>query len=187
MKIITMLITVLSLAGVTAAVSADTAASSSETSEAPAASTIDTPVANNPDLQSVANLGKISVEGHQSEVLHSLQVIKRALNTALSDDPVHADDVVCRMNRVSGYPTQAFLRCSTNRELIHERVLMQTHQDMSVGGEKNPAASALKHLVGRDPTRAVFSRVDAAQLQELLLKIKCDGCKDSGLVVGDGE
>jgi len=94
-----------------------------------------------------------------------VEVIKRDITTPMSNDPAHSDDIVCRMNCVSGYPTQTFLSCSKNRELIHEPVLMQPTRDIVVGDDNNQVQAVLKHLVGHDTTRAaLFSQVDASKL-----------------------
>src|SRR5690348_1941918 len=77
-------------------------------------------VEDGPTLQ----LGNITVSG-QYQIVRTLRVIKVALHTAFSNDPVHANDVVCRINKGLGEQHE-YLDCATNRDYPRRRDAVQT-------------------------------------------------------------
>lgn len=161
------------------------------TSAAPAAASAALSVSHEHDWDQVLQLGKIRVEDDQTEtsrrIVAGLKVIKAALKSNLSNDPADANKVVCRVNYDTGSHLNAHLMCATNltmrmyKEALHADQLVHTY-GIPDGGE----AQMLQHMAGSVEKNRYFStKVSASELQKLLLQVQCDGCSDSGLVVGN--
>jgi hypothetical protein len=166
-----------------------------DTSAAPAASSTTAPIAADPahlkDWDKVLQLGEIQVQGDREEIsrkiIAGLKVVKRALTANLSNDPAHADDIICRVNYDTGSHLMAHLRCATNRILSQERDAIQIARLTHGTGQANGSdATMLENLEGVAPSdRFLSTHVNATELQKLLLIVQCDGCSNSGLVVGN--
>ena len=174
------------LSGACLAYADDSRSPASATSEAPAAA-----ADHSADWDRVLQLGRIQVQGDTDEtsrrIVAGLKVIKLALKTKLSNDPADADKVVCRMNYDTGSHLTAHLMCATNRTMMVYKDRLHTEQlvhqyGIPDGGEEQVLEN-LNGSVGRD--RYFSTKVNAAELQKLLLQVKCKDCSDSGLVVGN--
>lgn len=143
------------------------------------------------DWDKVMELGKIEVhaspEEQSKQIIAGLKVIKRALRANLSNDPADARQVVCRMNYDTGSHLNAHLMCATNRSMmiyrdqLHAAVLAATY-----GQPDGSITQQLEQMKGHvDPARYFSTHISAAELQKLLLVVQCDGCSNSGLVVGN--
>lgn len=143
------------------------------------------------DWQKVMQLGDIQVEGDREEasrkIIAGLKVIKRALVAKLSNDPAHANDIVCRMNYDTGSHVVVHLRCATNGALAQERESRATGMLAdSLGTPSGAEEQALEHIENTAPRDRYFStRVSGPELQKLLVLVQCEGCSNSGLVVGN--
>lgn len=161
-------------------------------SAAPAdASTAPPAISHTADWEQVLQLGKIRVEGDSDQnsrrIVAGLKIIKAALRTNLSNDPADADKVVCRMNYDTGSHLNAHLMCATNRSMrmfkegLHAAQLVHTYGIPDGGAEQ-----LLENMNGSVQKDRYFStKVRAAELQKMLLEVQCNGCSDSGLVVGN--
>jgi hypothetical protein len=143
------------------------------------------------DWDKVLQLGNIQVQGSREEVsrriVAGLKVIKAALTAKISNDPAHANDIVCRMNYDTGSHLIVHLRCATNAVLRTERGVIASNMLVTTYGQANDAKSmVLEHLATASPQVRYFSTtVNAAELQKLLLLVKCEDCSENGLVVGN--
>ncbi|HEY1992173.1 MAG TPA: hypothetical protein VGH71_06885 [Gammaproteobacteria bacterium] len=143
------------------------------------------------DWNKVIELGKVDVHASRDEqakqIVAGLKVIKHALKANLSNDPADANVVVCRMNYDTGSHLTAHLMCATNRTMMVYRD--QLHAAMMTGTNGQPDGAAtqeLEHLNGvADRHRYFSTKINASELQKLLLQVQCQGCSDSGLVVGN--
>jgi len=139
----------------------------------------------------VMQLGNIQVQGDHMEtsrrIVAGLKVIKLALKTNLTNDPSHADDIVCRMNYDTGSHLIVHLRCATNKTLMLDRdTRATTILSNGLGTPSGSEEQALEHIESIAPPDRYFStKVNASELQKLLLLVQCDGCSNSGLVVGN--
>jgi hypothetical protein len=162
---------------------------------APAASSAAAPAAAETkqakDWDTVMQLGHIEVQGDRDEasrkIVAGLKVIKRALVANLSNDPADANQVVCRVNYDTGSHLNAHLMCATNRTLMLDHDAQRAGMQAVGSGQPSGAATqALEHLTGEGHTDRYFStHVSASELQKLLLVVKCEGCSNNGLVVGN--
>lgn len=143
------------------------------------------------DWDKVLQLGKIDVQASREEqsrrIVAGLKVIKHALKTSLSNDPADAGQVVCRMNYDTGSHLNAHLMCATNRTLMIYRDQLHTAMLAGTYGQPDGAVNQmLEQLKGHaQPGRYFSTSISAAELQKLLLQVQCDGCTNSGLVVGN--
>lgn len=139
----------------------------------------------------IMQLGEIQVQGSREEVsrriVAGLTVIKAALIAKISNDPAHANDIVCRMNYDTGSHVIVHLRCATNATLRNQRNVLAGNMTVDTNGQANGAeAMALEHLAATSPKDRYFStKVNASELQKLLLLVKCEDCSEDGLVVGN--
>lgn len=85
----------------------------------PAAVLVDAPASAADPQEPTLQLGKITVSG-QYQIVRALRAIKVALHTSFSNDPAHADDVVCRINKALGEQHE-YLDCATNRNYTRRR------------------------------------------------------------------
>ncbi|HEY3858224.1 MAG TPA: hypothetical protein VGM47_01280 [Gammaproteobacteria bacterium] len=143
------------------------------------------------DWGKVMELGKIDVhaskEDQAQRIVAGLKVIKQALKASLSNDPADANKVVCRMNYDTGSHLNAHLMCATNHTMMIDLDALHTAMMTGTYGQPTGAETQeLEHLAGSGKTGRYFStEISAAELQKLLLQVQCDGCSDSGLVVGN--
>ena len=143
------------------------------------------------DWDRVLQLGRIQVQSDRDEtsrrIIAGLKVIKLALKANLSNDPADADKVVCRVNYDTGSHLTAHLMCATNRAMmlykdqLHAQQLVHTYGVPDGGVEQE--LEGMNGNVGRD--RYFSTKVNASELQKLLLQVQCQGCSNSGLVVGN--
>jgi hypothetical protein len=91
------------------------------------------------------------------------------------------------MNYDTGSHLNAHLMCATNRTMMID--LDKLHAAIMTGtyGQPNGAEThELEHLAGSGARGNYFStHISAAELQKLLVQVQCDGCSNSGLVVGN--
>ncbi len=76
------------------------------------------------DSEPTLYLGKVSVTG-QREIVSTQRAIKTALRAPLSNDPAHADDMVCRISKGLGEQHE-YLDCATNGNLTRQRNALHT-------------------------------------------------------------
>lgn len=119
-------------------------------------------------------LGDISVSG-QAQIVAALQTIKSALHEPLSNDPAHADDLVCRINKGLGEQRE-YLDCATNRYYTRERDAL--HGSVMVGTTGLPhggeAVQGLKAMIQRRPDHSIHVPVQGGALQALLARLPDD-------------
>jgi hypothetical protein len=124
----------------------------------------DAPAAAQPTLQ----LGTVEVQGNQ-QVLATLQAIKLALKAPYSNDPAHANDPVCRIEKQLG-ETREYLDCATNRDLIKRRDATQLAVEIGTLGVPG-GSDLLRSFLARQPDHRVHMPVNGAALQDLLTRI----------------
>lgn len=120
--------------------------------------------------QPTIELGTVQVKGDK-EVLSALRAIKTALHTAFSDDPAHANDVVCRINKGMG-EAREYLDCATNRNYGKRREAVKTA--LLVGTLGQPAGGDIqmfKGILAQQPDNAIHMQVNGGALQALLQQI----------------
>ena len=143
------------------------------------------------DWNKLMELGKIDVrtsKDEQSErIVAGLMVIKHALKANLSNDPADSKVVVCRMNYDTGTHLNTHLMCATNQTMTLYRERLHTSALAANYGQPDGAETQeLEHMKGRvDPSHYFSTEINASELQKLLLQVQCEGCSNSGLVVGD--
>lgn len=139
----------------------------------------------------VVQLGQIKVEGDRYEtsrrIIAGLKVIKSALKAKLTNDPADDKVVVCRMNYDTGSHVMVHLMCATNGTMRVVRGHMQTALLAATNGQPDGAeAQILQTMNGSFDSKSYFyTRINASELQKLLLVVQCEGCSNSGLVVGN--
>lgn len=126
-------------------------------------------------------LGNITIVGQQ-KIVNALRAIKLALHTPYSDDPAHADDVVCRINKGLGEQHE-YLDCATNKNYSRRRgatqvaVLVGTYGIPDHGVQQMFAA-----MIATQPNHALHVPVQGGALQALLAQVP-----DDARVVEPGE
>lgn len=125
------------------------------------------------DEQPTLYLGKISVTGQQ-KILSTLKAIKLALHTPFSNDPAHADDMVCRIDKGLGEEHE-YLDCATNRNYTRRRDAVHTAgltgtTGIPVGGE----LQMFNALIATQPEHSLHVQVQGGALQALLARIPAD-------------
>lgn len=159
--------------------------------DTPAAPAAQTQAQQQDDWNKVMDLGKVDVHASKDEqaqrIVAGLKVIKHALKANFTNDPADANVVVCRMNYDTGSHLMAHLMCATNRtfmvyrDQLHTGVLAATY-----GQPDNATTQELEHMTGSVGKDRYFStKINAAELQKLLVQVQCAGCSNSGLVVGN--
>lgn len=139
----------------------------------------------------VVQLGEIKVEGDRDansrRIIAGLKVIKSALKAKLTNDPADDKVVVCRMNYDTGSHVMAHLMCATNGTMRIYREQLHAAQMAATTGQADGAVTQeLENMSGHFDRKSYFNtRINASELQKLLLQVQCDGCANSGLVVGN--
>jgi hypothetical protein len=113
-------------------------------------------------------LGSISVQGDQ-KIVETLRDIKHALRAPFTDDPAHADDVVCRIEKQLG-EAREYLDCATNRSYSRRRDATQISVATGTLGVPG-GADLFKAFVALQPEQRLHVPVNGAGLQELLQRI----------------
>lgn len=124
-----------------------------------------------PDTQPTLHLGTIEVRG-AAQIVAALRVIKIALRTPFSDDPAHADDPVCRIQKQLG-ETREYLDCATNRDFRRRREATQVA--ITVGSIGVPdGADIFRAFIAKQPEHHLHLPVNGGNLQALLARIPDD-------------
>jgi hypothetical protein len=118
--------------------------------------------------QPVLQLGVVSVTG-QHDVISVLRSIKLALKTPYSDDPAHADDMVCRIEKQLG-EAKEYLDCGINRDLTRRR---DTTQMSILSGSLGlpPGSDLLRSFITAQPQHHLRVPVNGGNLQAVLQQI----------------
>lgn len=124
----------------------------------------DAPAAGEPTLQ----LGTVEVQGNQ-QIVATLQAIKLALKAPFSNDPAHANDPVCRIEKSLG-EAREYLNCATNRDYIVRRDATQLAVENGTLGVPG-GADLLRSFLARQPDHRIHMPVKGAGLQALLARI----------------
>jgi hypothetical protein len=121
-----------------------------------------------PADEPVLQLGVVSVKG-QRDVMNTLRSIKLALKTPYSDDPAHADDLVCRIEKQLG-EAKEYLDCGINRDLSQRRDSTQTTIFSGTLGVPN-GTDLLRSFVAKQPQHHLRVPVNGGNLQKVLEQI----------------
>lgn len=159
--------------------------------DTPAAPAAQAEVQQQDDWNKVMDLGKVDVNASKEEqakrIAAGLKVIKHALKANLTNDPADANVVVCRMNYDTGSHLTAHLMCATNRTMMVFRDQLHAAEMAATYGQPDGGAQQmLEHMngsIGKD--RYFSTKINASELQKLLLQVQCEGCSNNGLVVGN--
>lgn len=126
-------------------------------------------IVDEPTLQ----LGKITVSG-QYQIVRTLRVIKVALRTPFSNDPAHANDVVCRINKGLGEQHE-YLDCAANRDYTRRRDAVQTAGIVGTTGLPGGGdIQMFNALITAQPNHQLHVPVQGGALQALLARIPDD-------------
>lgn len=123
------------------------------------------------DPGATLQLGTIQVKGDQ-QIIAALQAIKLALKAPYSNDPAHADDPVCRIEKQLG-ETREYLNCGTNRDLAKRRDATQLSVETGTLGTA-PGADLLRSFLAKQPDHQIHMKVNGGALQALLARIPDD-------------
>ncbi len=121
-----------------------------------------------PTSQPVLQLGVVSVTG-QHDVISVLRSIKLALKTPYSDDPAHADDMVCRIEKQLG-EAKEYLDCGINRDLSKRRDSTQMSIMSGTLGVP-PHTDLFQSFVTAQPQHHLRVPVNGGNLQAVLQQI----------------
>ena len=186
------------LAGIGLARAEDTPAPAASTATGAAQTTPETVAPDMPAAQAdrtdawndVMQLGTITAQGDREDnarrIIAGLKVIKSALKAKLTNNPADDKVVVCRINYATGSHVVAHLMCATNGTLRAARDQQDISWQNASGVPDGGATQMLQHLNDTASKGSYFStKINATELQKLLLEIQCEGCSNSGLVVGN--
>jgi hypothetical protein len=112
-------------------------------------------------------LGTVSVVGNQ-KIVETLRAIKTALKTPFSDDPAHAHDVVCRIEKGLGEQHE-YLDCATNRDYSRRRDATQTA--IAIGTLGAGGTDLLRSFLAAQPMHKLRVPVQGGALQAVLQQI----------------
>lgn len=124
----------------------------------------DAPVVDQPVMQ----LGTVQVHGNE-KIMATLRAIKLALKSPFSNDPAHADDPVCRIEKSLG-EAREYLNCATNRDYIKRRAATQLSVETGTLGVPG-GADLLRSFLAQEPDHRIHMAVKGAGLQALLAQI----------------
>lgn len=126
-------------------------------------------------------LGNITIVGQQ-KIVNALRAIKLALRTPYSNDPAHADDVVCRINKGLGEQHE-YLDCATNKNYSKRRDATQMSVLVGTLGIPDGGVSQLfAAMIATQPEHRLHVPVQGGALQALLAQVP-----DDARVVEPGE
>ncbi|HET7307692.1 MAG TPA: hypothetical protein VFK24_07765 [Gammaproteobacteria bacterium] len=97
-------------------------------------------------------LGTVNVNGHKMTPIERLCFLRKAFSEEYSRDPAKADDIVCRLHKITGSHFYG-ITCMTNKEYYRARLNNGGDPPTFIGGITSPYA----HRVSKGAIRKLMS------------------------------